>query len=216
MSDQKPAALEDRHQEDGRLFSPSAGRNLAPIMSAFEAFELTTGQVIEFGAGTGEHAAHLVKAHAELSWLATERDPGSLESCQAWSDHFQLGDRMIVQALDLLTEFPEAKLPVADILYSSNVVHIAPIQVLENILAYSAHGLKSDGYLVFYGPFRRDGVHNSDGNENFDKSLKNRDPQWGVRDLEQDILPRAADASLELRHIRDMPANNYFVVFQKA
>lgn len=216
MSSQKPIALEERGEEQGRLFSPSAGRNLTPIMEAFRDFGLVSGRVIEFGSGTGEHAAHLVQQHDELHWIASDRDHASRVSCQAWSDHFGHAHRMQVREIDLLSPADHVDLPEADIVYSSNVIHIAPIEVLLGILELSEHRLKTGGYMAFYGPFSRSGVHNSEGNANFDISLKSRDTSWGVRDLELDLMPAAKDAGLSLRHVRDMPANNYFVVFQKA
>lgn len=211
----KPTALEERDNQNGRLFSPSAGRNLDPIMEAFEVFGLTKGQVIEFGAGTGEHASNLVAKHSDLKWLATERDPDALRSCQAWSEHFEHGERMEVKSFDLLASDQGSETPDADIIYSSNVIHIAPIEVLDGLLSVASKSLHSGGRLVLYGPFRRDGVHNSDGNANFDVSLKSRDASWGVRDLEQDVVPKATKLGFELRHVRDMPANNYFVVFER-
>ena len=38
---------------------------------------------------------------------------------------------------------------------------------------------------------------------------------WGVRDLDADVLPVAEQADLELVAVREMPANNLVVVFQK-
>ncbi|MEM9013952.1 MAG: DUF938 domain-containing protein, partial [Pseudomonadota bacterium] len=52
-------------------------------------------------------------------------------------------------------------------------------------------------------------------NEAFDESLRARNPDWGVRDLESDILPVAAEHDFSCTHINTMPANNFFVVFSK-
>jgi len=215
MTQKPPIALEDRDNENGRLFSPSAGRNLEPIMQAFKDFDLTEGRVIEFGSGTGQHAAHLVQAHQGLDWLATDPDAQSRVSCGAWAAHYGLSDRMKVADVDLLKRDQRDALSSADVVYASNVIHISPISVLEGLLKVCKSVLTAGGRLVLYGPFRRNGVHNSDGNANFDESLKARNPEWGVRDLEQEVVPRAANAGLVLRHVRDMPANNYFVVFEK-
>lgn len=215
MSGKTPIALEDRNEDNGRLFSPSAGRNLEPIMDAFTEFGLTSGRVLELGSGTGQHAAHLVDAHDGLVWVASDRDEASLQSCQAWSDHFGHGDRMTVRSIDLLAGGLLEDVDALDVIYSSNVIHIAPIDVLNAMLELSKDKLREGGRFVFYGPFSREGQHNSDGNRNFDVSLKTRDPSWGVRDLEHDVVPRAKIVGLKLRHVRDMPANNYMVVFEK-
>lgn len=65
-----------------------------------------------------------------------------------------------------------------------------------------------------YGPFKKDGVHTSEGNVNFDISLKARNPEWGYRDT-ADVVRVAGDAGLELALMHDMPANNFMLVFKK-
>ncbi len=48
----------------------------------------------------------------------------------------------------------------------------------------------------------------------FDTSLRERDPEWGVRDIsELEIL--AASAGLELVEMAGMPANNMVLVFER-
>ena len=34
-----------------------------------------------------------------------------------------------------------------------------------------------------YGPFTKDGEHNSEGNVAFDKSLRSQNSSWGIRDI---------------------------------
>ncbi|NOX93801.1 MAG: DUF938 domain-containing protein, partial [Alphaproteobacteria bacterium] len=69
--------------------------------------------------------------------------------------------------------------------------------------------------LFLYGPFSRKGVQTAPSNEAFDLSLKSRNPQWGIRDLENDLLPLAEKHSLTLERIIDMPANNFSLIFVK-
>ena len=215
MSSDRPIALEDRNMENGRLFSPSAARNLSPIMSAFVDFGLTRGRVLEVGSGTGEHAAHLVKAHPELQWVASDPDHGSRASCAAWADHFQIADRMSAHHIDARETGDIGQHGPFDLIYSSNVIHISPIEVMKSVFALAGEHLQPTGQLAFYGPFSRNGEHNSDGNANFDVSLKSRNPEWGVRDIEHHLMPEAEKSRLVLRELRDMPANNYFLVFKR-
>ena len=46
-----------------------------------------------------------------------------------------------------------------------------------------ARYLRADGRLFLYGPFKRDGKHTALSNAVFDTSLRERDPEWGVRDI---------------------------------
>ncbi|MEM9899075.1 MAG: DUF938 domain-containing protein, partial [Pseudomonadota bacterium] len=52
-------------------------------------------------------------------------------------------------------------------------------------------------------------------NRDFDESLKSRDKNWGVRDLDLEVTPLAQKARMQLATIREMPANNLVVVFEK-
>ena len=211
----KPVALEARDNDGERQMSPSAARNLAPIMEAFESLGLVEGRVLEIGCGTGEHAANIVRHFENLSWLATDLDPASVASCNAWAGHYALGDRLMAEPVNAAAPPDYSERGPFDIVYSSNVIHIAPIEVLDGILAVAGATLKPGGAMVFYGPFQRDGVHTAESNQAFDARLKDRDPLLGVRDLERDVVPRAKKNRLALETVRAMPANNFFVVFRK-
>ena len=67
--------------------------------------------------------------------------------------------------------------------FCANVIHIAPWRVAEGLFAGAARYLRSDGRLFLYGPFKRDGKHTALSNAVFDTSLRDRDAEWGVRDI---------------------------------
>ena len=48
----------------------------------------------------------------------------------------------------------------------------------------------------------------------FDTSLRHRDPEWGVREIE-DLEKLAASVGLVLVEIAEMPANNLVLVFER-
>ncbi len=72
----------------------------------------------------------------------------------------------------------------------------------------------ADGRLFLYGPFKRDGQHTAVSNAVFDTSLRERNPEWGVRDI-GDLQRLAATAGLALIEIAEMPANNLILVFAR-
>lgn len=49
---------------------------------------------------------------------------------------------------------------------------------------------------------------------NFDKSLQSRNPDWGVRDLEE-VCKAASEQGLVLVEKIEMPANNLSLIFRK-
>jgi hypothetical protein len=87
--------------------------------------------------------------------------------------------------------------------------------VAEGLFAGAARYLRPDGRLFLYGPFKRDGKHTALSNAVFDTSLRERDAEWGVRDI-GDLERLAGSVGLGLVEIAEMPANNMIVVFERA
>ncbi len=48
----------------------------------------------------------------------------------------------------------------------------------------------------------------------FDSSLREKDPEWGVRDVEA-LEQLAAAAGLDLVELSEMPANNLVLAFER-
>ena len=74
--------------------------------------------------------------------------------------------------------------------------------------------LPSEGILYLYGPFKQGG-HTSSSNLAFDEYLQAKDPDWGVRDLDE-VVTAASMQHLTLVETYQMPANNLSVVFQRS
>ena len=71
------------------------------------------------------------------------------------------------------------------------------------------------GLLYLYGPYRFDGACTAPSNQDFDRSLRARDPAWGVRDV-GDLSTAAAAAGFMLHAVVAMPANNHSLVYRRA
>jgi hypothetical protein len=75
--------------------------------------------------------------------------------------------------------------------------------------------LSSPGVLCVYGPFRYEGHYTSDSNADFDRYLRNKYPEGGIRDFEAlDELARQQGLQLTADHA--MPANNQLLVWRHA
>ena len=96
--------------------------------------------------------------------------------------------------------------------FCANVIHIAPWRVAEGLFAGAGRYLRTDGQLFLYGPFKRGGEHTAPSNAAFDSSLRDRNAEWGVRDIEA-LEKLASTAGLALIEIAEMPANNLMLVF---
>ena len=215
--DGRPIALEAREsaQEDARLFSPSTARNRDVLRDVFLAHVCTKGRVLEIGCGTGEHGAHITEAAPGVHWTPSDPDPASRASAEAWRVFSGRANIAAPLAIDVREDhWPGADGPF-DAVVSVNMIHIAPIEAAEGLIAGAARRLVPGGKLFLYGPFSRNGAHTAPSNAQFDENLKMRDARWGVRDLEADIIPRAADAGISFVEAVPMPANNFSVIFRR-
>ena len=199
--------------DDSIAHSPSADRNMTPILEALSAELPGRGLVLEIASGTGQHVVHFAAALPGLQWQPTEPEPRMRASIDARVRAAGLGNVRPAIALDA----SESRWPVsaADAVVCINMVHIAPWEAALGLLAGAAAVLPDDGLLFVYGPYCRNGRHTSEGNAQFDADLRARNPRWGLRDVE-DLRSAAASAGLQLRHVVRMPANNLSLVFRKA
>ena len=112
--------------------------------------------------------------------------------------------------LDVLADWPDLQV---DAVVVANLLHISPIATVEGLFAGARQVCRNVGLLHLYGPFKQGGRHTSTGNAEFDRSLKQRNPQWGIRDVEA-VIEQARDLDWELLAQTDMPANNFSLLFQ--
>lgn len=212
---EKEIALEARGKEAARLYSPSAARNRDPIGEIFLKHMPKSGAIVEVGSGTGEHVAHLAAAAPGLRFRPGDPDAASRASIAAWTAFHGLTNVAPPHGVDVAAaNWHEAFEPCEGVL-SINMIHIAPFDAAKGLIAGAGRLLKPAGRLFLYGPFSRNGVHTATSNEAFDASLKSKDPAWGVRDLDRDIIPLATAAGLFLIAAEEMPANNLSVIFEK-
>jgi cyclopropane fatty-acyl-phospholipid synthase-like methyltransferase len=171
------------------------------------------GLVLEVAAGAGEHAVYFAAAFAALQWQPTDADAGALASIAAWRR--QAGLDNLLPALRLDAAQPDTW-PVkrADAIVAINMIHISPWPATEGLMAGAAHILPPGGGLFLYGPFIDEGVPTALSNVQFDHSLRERNPDWGIRRLD-DLAALGARHGLSLSERLAMPANNLVLVFRK-
>jgi len=206
-------------RSDARLHAPTFERN-NPIMIArlVPLFADRSGPVLEIGCGSGQHAGAFTIAFPHLDWWPSDLHQAHRDSTDAWRAHLRLPERAAL-SLDATMDWavsPEVSaLGPLQAVVSMNVIHIAPLAVLEGIVSGAAKVLTPGGLLIFYGPFKEDGAHTGEGNATFDASLRAENPDWGIRDVD-DVAALADDAGLDFHSLQEMPANNRLLVFSKA
>ena len=208
-------------EPDGRLDAPAFHRNHQAIRAVLQRVLVgKSGDAIEVGSGTGQHVVDFARHLPEIIWWPSDLNDRHLTSIVAWRAHAQLLNIRLPLRIDLsdpdwCPEMQDGCGPV-DVLavFCANVVHIAPWRVAEGLVAGAGRTLRPDGRLFLYGPFKRHGKHTAISNAVFDSSLRERDPEWGVREVE--AVEQLADAAgLALVEVSEMPANNLILAFKR-
>jgi hypothetical protein len=210
-----------RIEPDGRLDAPAFHRNHQAIRTVLQQFLAgKSGDVVETGSGTGQHVVDFARHFPEITWWPSDLNEQHLKSIAAWRAHAGLANIRPPLRIDLADpawcpEMQDGSGP-ANLLavFCANVIHIAPWRVAEGLFAGAGRYLRADGRLFLYGPFKRGGKHTAVSNAAFDKSLRDGNPDWGVRGIE-DVERLAASAGLALIETAEMPANNLTLVFQR-
>ena len=202
-------------QPDKRRFAPAVERNRDPILEVLRRALPATGAVLELASGTGEHAAHFATNLPHLCWQPSDADPEALESIDAWRNSANVDNLAAPLVIDAGTQdwpLPQDFSPIAVV--SINMIHISPWTAAGGLIRGAARLLEAGGVLFFYGPFKLSGRHTAPSNAAFDRSLRARNPDWGVRDLD-DVTALASKCGFEHCERVAMPANNLSVIFRK-
>ncbi|ATR19956.1 Hypothetical protein RMHFA_03018 [Roseomonas mucosa] len=199
--------------EDARRHAPAAERNREPILAVLRRHLPAEGLVLEVASGTGQHAVHFAEALPGLVFQPSDPDPSARASIDAWAAASGLPNLRPALELDASGGRNWPTLRAAAVL-CINMIHISPWAATLGLMAGAARVLPPGGVLVLYGPYRRDGVETAPSNEAFDRSLRLRDPAWGLRRLE-DVTAEAERQGLRRQEVAEMPANNLCLVFRR-
>jgi hypothetical protein len=209
-------------EPDGRLDAPAYHRNHQAIRAVLQAFLAgKSGDVVEAGSGTGQHVVDFARHTPDITWWPSDLNEQHLKSIDAWRAHTRLPNIRPPQRIDLsdlawCSQMHDGSGP-GELLavFCANVIHIAPWRVAEGLFAGAVRYLRADGRLFLYGPFKRDGKHTALSNAVFDTSLRDRDAEWGVRDI-ADLERLAGSVGLALMETFEMPANNLILMFERS
>jgi SAM-dependent methyltransferase len=206
--------------DDHRRVAPAALRNEMAIIRAragvLEKAGLRdgAGRALELASGTGQHCAAMARVFPGFDWTPSDRDLVAMDSIQAWRDHAGLPNFSEPLQLDLGdSDWPIGIEAGLDLIVAVNLLHISPWGITFSVLNGASRLLAPHGRLVIYGCFTRDDDWVANSNRAFDQSLRDEDPEWGVRDTVA-VQSAGAGYGLEVTDVIEMPANNTMMVFK--
>lgn len=199
--------------EDPRLDSPAAQRNRAPLLAELQRLLPPVGTALEVASGTGQHAVWFAAGLPGWRWQPTEAAERLLASITAWCQ----GQPNVLPPLPLdvlAADWPGVP-PQVDAVFCANMVHITPWATCAALMQGAARHAAPHTQLFLYGPFIVQGLPTAESNLAFDADLRQRDPAWGLRRLE-DVAATARAAGWSLAERVSMPANNLLLVFRRS
>ena len=197
---------------DRRRSAPAALRNREPIAEVLREWLPASGTVLEVASGTGEHAVWFAERFPNLDWQPSDMHSDALASIAAWTDASGLPNLRKPVVIDAsANDWPVGS---AEAVLNINMAHISPWSASLGLIAGAARLLPVDGPLILYGPWLKDDIDTVPSNLAFDADLKARDPQWGLRRVE-DFAAAASAKGLRFVDFRRMPANNLMMLFRR-
>jgi len=189
--------------------APATQRNREPIAQVLANELPESGCVLEVAAGTGEHAMFFARRFPTLEWLPSDPSEEALASIAAYREEYPADN--LAEPVKLDASSRDWPVESAEAILCVNMVHISPWEASTGLFDGAARLLEKGAPLILYGPYFENGVEPAPSNLDFDRSLKARDPRWGIRDLaEIDRLAARSGFTRTARH--EMPANNLTLV----
>lgn len=193
-------------------YSAACERNREPILAVLREHFADRSSVLEIGSGTGQHAVHFAEHLSHLCWQTSDREE-NLAGIGLWLAEAALTNTPPALMLDVNAAIWPAQR--FDAIYSANTLHIMSWPEVQRLFERLPQVMLPAAKLVVYGPFNVGGEFTSDSNAQFDARLREQAPHMGIRDREAvDALAQAI--GLQLVEVREMPANNQCLIWQRS
>jgi len=202
---------------DARQFAPATLRNRDAILEILLQVLPPEGTVLEIASGTGEHAVFFAPRLQPRHWLPSDPNPLAIASIASWQQQEPAANLAAPIIIDVTNPnwSKDSNLQDQEIraIVNINMIHISPWAACLGLMVGAKDILPVGGILYLYGSFKQNGQHTAPSNAEFDASLRDQNPEWGVRDIEE-VINVAQEYNLRLQKTFPMPANNLSVVFQ--
>lgn len=200
-------------QADGRMFAPTASRNQDAIESVLTMHLPQDGNVLEIASGTGQHIGHFAQKFNHLNWQPSDIDAERRTSIDAWQTYLGLGNLTISKHVNIAQQGWQDELDAVDFIMMVNLLHLISEVDMLNFMRGTVKLLNENGQLFICGPFMRNGVLTSDGDQKFHASLQAQNALIGYKNIE-DVTSHLLDFGFKIKTKIKMPANNLAIVAQ--
>jgi len=194
-----------------KAFSESCVQNQAVILEQLQRLCPNPASVLEIGSGTGQHAVYFSRHLPHLKWYTSDR-PENHPAIIEWLEYAQLSNTHF--PIDLDVKYTDWSDLAFDFIFSANTAHIMSRIEVENFIYGVGRQLQNNGFFILYGPFNYNGQYSADSNAQFDRWLKQANPESAIKDFEF-LNSLAEQASLVFSEKIDMPANNQILRWKK-
>jgi SAM-dependent methyltransferase len=202
-----PTASVATPDETGKLVAPAAARNMADISDVLGKLAPASGQALEIASGTGQHIAHFATRFPDLTWQPTDIDPTRITSIAAYGAEAELPNLRPPVLLDATAAGWGTLHAGQDLIFVVNLLHLISAPEAEILITEAATALAPNGVLMIYGPFLRNGVFTSTGDEAFHTTLATQDPEIGYKN-DEDVMALLTASRCTPNDPIEMPANN--------
>ncbi|MFT5452038.1 MAG: cyclopropane fatty-acyl-phospholipid synthase-like methyltransferase [Enterobacterales bacterium] len=191
-------------------YSQASENNKLPIFDIIKDYFKQSKMILEIGSGTGQHAVYFAEKLAQLHWQTSDQKE-YIEGINQWVNgyaRYNLGRPFVLDVTQSIWPVKQC-----DGVYSANTSHIMSWGMVDKMFSGVANILTQEGYFCLYGPFNFDGQYTSSSNQAFDRMLRERNPESGLRDFE-DLEKLADEKGLIFVARHQLPANNNILVWQ--
>ena len=164
-------------------FSQACENNKRPILTILTQVFSSTKHVLEIGSGTGQHAVFFGQQLPYLTWQTSDL-PINHQGINLWLDEAAQTNVQKPIVIDLNKPWlvHNNNLPV-DGIFTANTLHIISWPLVVKFFEGIGQNLSPKARVCIYGPFNYQGKFTSESNANFDRWLKERDHNRGIREL---------------------------------
>ncbi|HXH30624.1 MAG TPA: DUF938 domain-containing protein [Bacteriovoracaceae bacterium] len=193
-------------------YSPACDNNKGPILEVLKQYITTDNRkLLEIGTGTGQHAVFLAAEFPFIDWVTSDRAINH-SGIKQWLTEAQVNNVKGPVEFEIgKDEFPKNSF---DLVFTANTFHIMHWKECKSLMKMLGHRLREGAQVFIYGPFNYQGQFTSKSNEEFDRSLKARDPLSGIRAFE-DVDTCMKKNGFAFCNDHPMPANNRILVYTR-